>query len=804
MGMQQVDFANSKNSHKYSLINFNGLAEFREFIVQGRTDFCIERAELMIDFLNEKGGLDYTDPLSRQAEALKFILENKKPNIFPNDLLAGSTTSKRKGVLFYPEFLGLGIWPELLSLPIREKNPYHISSEEIFKLDQKIMPFWIDKNIPELARKKLGDDDKSYRLQEKLFLYMVSKYNCQSHTIPDYDKVLKYGIEGIIEQISKRLVSVNEKEKQFYNAMKTALEGVILYARSLSREAKRQSKKYNNNSVRKKELETIAKICKHVPAKPSETFREALQSIWICMNALYQEQNNVGFSIGRIDQLLNPYYIKDKEDGRLTKKRALELLAHFWLKVGDNIPMVPESGELLFGATGSNQAITIGGSDEQGKNAVNETTFLCLDVVELLKVRDPNLNARIRKDDPEKYTKRVAEVIFNTGSTPSLINDQAVIPALQKVGINQEDANNYAQVGCLEPNSPGKQFGHTGAILINCMSPFILAMHNGDSENSKNLGLKTGEITEFKTFQEFFDAVKLQFEFIIQNATRLNNYCGELYKYLHPEPLLSALFEGPIESGLSLLEGGAKYNSSGIAFIALADLIDSLYAVDQLVYVKNKLSFEELAEMLDNNFKGFEQEYVYIINKLNHFGNNKSNVDKLGEELIDFLYETCVGMKNYRNGRYLPGYWSMTVHSGFGKVTGAFPNGKMEGEPFTSGLTPFSKSQKNGPTAVFNSLADLNCTKMPNGMALNMKFNKSLFNVEKNKNMFISLFKGYFSKGGMQVQYIIQDAETLIDAKKHPEKYPDLMVRISGYTAYFNDLNEHMKDEIINRAIMQI
>ncbi len=791
------------NQAGVSLDDFPGLMEFREFTVQGEVEFCIERAELMLEFLRQKGGLDYNDPMTRQAETLRYILEHKRPNIFPNDLLAGSTTSKRKGVLFYPEFLGLGIWPELLSLPIREKNPYQLTAQEILKLDQDIMPFWMNKNIPELVRKKLSDDDTSYRLHEKLFLYMVSKYNCQSHTIPDYQRVLMLGIEGIIERIVIKRKDSSGGERIFYNAMITALEGVIEYAENLSAEARRQLK-VCEDSERCEELEIIAQICKKVPAKPAETFREALQSIWTCMNALYQEQNNVGFSIGRIDQLINPYYINDLKDGKITRRRALDLLAHFWLKIGDNIPMVPESGELLFGATGSNQAITIGGCTEDGENAVNETTFLCLDVMELLKVRDPNLNARIREDDPKEYTQRVAEVIFNTGSTPSLISDQAVVPALRKVGINQFDANNYAQVGCLEPNSPGKQFGHTGALLINCMAPFILAMHNGGSNHSKNLGPKTGLLSGFKSFEAFYSAIKKQFQYIIRNATRLNNICGEIYKYLHPQPLLNALFEGPIQSATPLLEGGAKYNSSGIAFIALADLIDSLYVIKQLVFIDNKFSLKQVAEMLECNFERYEKQYSYIINRIDHFGNNKQKVDAIGQQLIDFLYETSSKINNYRGGGYLPGYWSMTIHSGFGKVTGAFPNGKLDGEPFTSGLTPFSKTQKNGPTAVFNSLSILDCNKMPNGMALNMKFNRSLFNVEKNKDMFISLFKGYFSKGGMQVQYIIQDAETLIEAKKHPEEYSDLMVRISGYTAYFNDLNNHMKDEIINRAIMQM
>jgi formate C-acetyltransferase len=804
MSSQHSSILNSeKVQTKYFLNDFPNLKEFRDFTVQGEIEFCIERAALMLEFLNKKGGLDYIDPITRQAEILKYILENKTPNIFPDDLLAGSSTSKRKGVLFYPEFLGLGIWPELLSLPIRKKNPYYITEEEIIKLDQEIMPFWIDKNIPELVRKKLGDNDKSYRLHEKLFLYMVAKYNCQSHTIPDYQKVLKCGIEGIIDDITQRIKNASGEKNKFYNAMKIALEGVLRYANNLSKEATRQLKTCKDRD-RKDELKKISEICKKVPAKPATTFREALQSIWICMNALYQEQNNVGFSIGRIDQLLNPYYIHDVKSGKLTRKRAIELFAHFWLKIGDNIPMVPESGEKLFGATGSNQAITIGGCDKEGKNSVNEATFLSLDVVELLKVRDPNLNARIREDDPDDYTQRIAEVIFNTGSTPSLISDKAVIPALEKIGIEQADANDYAQVGCLEPNTPGRQFGHTGSLLINCTAPFILAMHNGNSNKSKDLGPKTGELSEFDSFEQFLDAVKTQFKFIIENAIRLNNVCGETYKYLHPQPLLSSLFEGTIQSGNNLLNGGAKYNSSGIAFIALADLIDSLYAVKKLVFVDNKFTLEDLAQMLKKNFNDNEKEYSYILNKINHFGNDKEDVDSIAQDLIDFLYEICTSIKNYRGGSYLPGYWSMTIHSGFGKVTGAFPNGKKKSEPFTSGLTPFSKTQKNGPTAVFNSLANLDCTKMPNGMALNMKFNKSLFKIEKNKELFISLLKGYFSKGGMQVQYIIQDAETLIDAKQYPEKYPDLMVRISGYTAYFNDLNDHMKDEIINRAIMQI
>ena len=804
MQAQQNTIRESFKAEKFKIDDFANLKQLRDYMVNGPTEFCIERSKLLTEFFIEKGGLDYTDPSTRQAEGLYYILKNKKPNVFPYDLLAGSSTSKRKGVLFYPEFSGLGMWPELLTMPLRKHNPYKISAEEVRELNLSVLPFWIDKSAPELIRKKVGEDDVSYKLQQHIYLFMVSKYTCQSHTIPDYKRVLDKGLIKLIEEASSKLNNVkNENEGIFYKSLIIAMKGVLEYSNNLSNEALRQATKCNDE-YRKNQLLKISEICKNVPAEPASTFWEALQSIWTCMNALYQEQNNVGFSIGRIDQLLNKYYIHDLEKGSITKNEAIELLSHFWLKIGDNIPMVPESWDMLFSGTGSNQAITIGGCDENGINAVNETTYLSLDVTELVHVRDPNVNARVRKDDPPEYTQRLAEVIINTGSTPSLINDDITIEALKDTGVSEEHARDYAQVGCLEPNSSGRTFGHTGAILINLISALGLVLNNSSSSRAENIGIKTGELTTFTDFNKFFNAVKEQLKFVISNATRFNNIFGEIYKYIHPQPLLAALFEGPLESGKSLLEGGATYNSSGIAFIALSDLIDSLYTIKKLVFDEKKISLPELKKIVDNNFENNEYLYNYIINKIDHFGNGKEEVDKIGVDLVDFLYEECRKIKNYREGFYNPGYWSMSIHSGFGKLTGAYPHGKRKGEALTSGLTPFSKSQKNGPTGVFNSLTNLPARKMPNGMALNMKFNKSMFQNQDKIEIFKSLIKGYFEKGGMQVQFTIHDAKELIEAKNNPEKYPDLMVRISGYTAYFKDLDEHMKNEIINRALMNL
>ncbi len=340
--------------------------------------------------------------------------------------------------------------------------------------------------------------------------------------------------------------------------------------------------------------------------------------------------------------------------------------------------------------------------------------------------------------------------------------------------------------------------------MFNLIGVLELVLNNGSMLKAKGLGLETGDISGFKTFEQFYDALKKQLEYVLKIAINFNNQLGEILSYLKPQPLLSSLTEGPLESGKVLVEGGAKYNSSGIAFIALADLIDSVYSIKKLVYDDKIISFHELHEALLNDFKGNEKLYSLIINKIDHFGNGIKEVDDIAVDLVNFLYEQCRSKKNYRGGYYNPGYWSMTIHSGFGRITGAMPNGKKSGEPLTSGLTPFSLGQKSGPTGVYNSLAYLPADKMPNGMALNMKFNKSLFNKPDKIGLFASLFKTYFSKGGMQTQFIIQDANDLMKAIDNPELFPDLMVRISGYTAYFIDLNKHMQNEIIQRALMDL
>nr|MDO8109590.1 pyruvate formate lyase family protein [Candidatus Sigynarchaeota archaeon] len=784
-----------KKRHKLS--DYPQVASLREFILHEQPEICIERAVLKTKFLKETDQKE-KDPLLLEAEAMRYMLSNKRPQIFPGDLIAGSVTSKRKGILVFPEFLATAIWPELQTISMRKQNPCKIAMDDMLELNKSTFPYWSDKNMNELVRRTIGEDDASYKLHQRLFFFMVSKFNCQSHTVPDFQRVLKHGINGLIRQAREKMARARPRAKILYTALIVAMEGVLEYSKNLCNEAKKQLEACTD-PTRRRQLEMMASTCQNVPANPARTFREALQSIFTCLCALFQEQNNVGFSIGRIDQLLISYYLSDMNTSLITRDEEMDLLAHFWLKVGSTAPLVPDAGNYFFAGSGGNHAITLGGCDRDGNNAVNDVTYICLDVTELLHIRDPNVIARIRPDDPPEYTQRVTEVIINTGSTPALVNDEVTIKALQKVGISLEDAREYAHVGCVEPTSVGRTFGHTGALIVNLPVALELSLHCG--EGAECIHPKDeARPSLFPSFDAFMESVKMHTSLIIHHATRLNNFCGEVLKSLLPQPLLNALFEGPMESGEQLLDGGAKYNSSGVAYVGLPDLVDSLYVIKKYVFEERKLDIHTLNSILNSNFKENEGFREMVINKAAHFGNGVDEVDAIGKDLVDFLYRTTRDIENYRHGRYNPGYWSVTAHSGFGRFSGAFPHGKLAKAPFASSLTPVSFGVKSGPTAILESVASLDNTKMPNGMALNISFDKSLFAKREKVEIFKDLFASYFKRGGMQVQFIIQDLEVLVDAKKHPEKYPDLMVRISGYTAYFNDLSDRMKDEIIERA----
>ncbi|MCK5231209.1 MAG: pyruvate formate lyase family protein, partial [Desulfobulbaceae bacterium] len=474
------------------------VSHLRDVYFQAMPEICIERPSLIAKscIKNSLFGKERISILDK-AKMYRYVLAKRKPMVrhrhgfesrgpgkkmrrftfSDNSLFAGSTTSKFKGVPIFPEFLGLSIWPELKNISIRHKNPYQLSKKDARILNEQVFPHCMEENILEKTRSRCrdnGNDPVGINLLQHIVFFMTTKINCISHTIPDFKRVVGEGLDEIIrEAIEKRKNTDNAAKREFYSAVIEAMKGIIAYSTNLAKEAERLALK-EDNPVKKQELLDIAEIHRHIPRHPARTFREGLTAIWICWTAMHLENPNVGLSLGRLDQVLYDLYAKDINN-TLSMEDALELICCFWLKIGDHVPMIPDAGEQLFGGTGSNQAITIGGvqpnDSETAQDAVNELTYVMLRATELMMLRDPNLNARYHEGAHDNdYLKRLCDSNLKTKATPALHNDKAVIKALMSQGETLAQARDYSAVGCVEPVSSGRAYTASSSIMLNLTS----------------------------------------------------------------------------------------------------------------------------------------------------------------------------------------------------------------------------------------------------------------------------------------------------------------------------------------------
>jgi pyruvate formate-lyase/glycerol dehydratase family glycyl radical enzyme len=795
---------------EYTLDNLSILKRLREGLLSEKPRVCIERARYYTEYLRDMSS-DKEPAEIRYANAAKHFLSNKAPLFFDDSLLAGTTTSKPFGAPVYPEWTGMTIWPELDTISTREKNPLILSKKEAEELNFDINPYWMERNIIEYTRKK-HNNPECMRILERIVFFIASKVGCISHTVPDYRTALDKGVEYIIEQAAlkeaelKKEENPSEKNRQkleFYRAIQIAMQGVIEYAQNLSKKAAELAAK-EHDPFRKENFQKMADVCSRVPAKPARTFREAINSIWIVQVAIHAENINMAMSPGRLDQILYKFYKEDVDKRILTVKETMELVGCFWLKLNDNTNLVPETAEELWGGAGTVPAVTVGGVNENGEDAVNDLTYIMLRVTELLKTRDPSLNARYHYEkNSEEYRDRLAEVIVNTKAVPAIHNDVVDIKVLENQGTKLEHARDYAVIGCVELASAGRSYDASSSIMLNLVSVLELALNNGKRPvtGDEQIGPKTGHPSQFNSFEKFWEAFKNQSEWLIGKAIDLNEYFGHAYQEILPSPLLSAFFEGPMEKGKDLIFGGALYNSSGATHIGFADTVDSLNAIEKAVFIDKKCTFNELLKALEANFEGYEKLHAYLVNKTPKYGTEDPIAKKNSHNLIRFLYDFYQSHTNYRGGKYRPGYWTMTNHAGQGKLSGALPNGRKAYQVFASGITPVSQAA-NDLSACLKAVGGLESQCIASGEALNLKY-PSIEGKEDIKT-FGQALEAYLRYGGLHIQFNIMSYEDLIDARNNPDKYPELLVRVSGYSAYFKDLNEAMKEEIITRTAYNI
>ena len=771
-------------------------------VLNAKPSICTERAVIWTDYY--RNSKNRKKPVVLQiAEALKEVLLKKSISIYPNELIVGNFSSKRVGGSIYPELHGLPMLEDLPLFSKRKQNPLQITTDEIGKL-LKVIPFWSTRF---LALKAYSSPIKTIKfMQEQLSntFYILNELGGIAHFAPDYEKLLTMGTNGIIKEILDFQKNCDPKSDTylFYEGAKIILKALADFGLRYGILAE-QMADIESDKTRKKELLNIAEVCKNVPAKPASNFHEALQSLFIAQIALNLESLDNGITPGRMDQYLYSYYKADIKKKKLTKNRAKELIASFSIKMSELIPVFSKRLTRIHGGLPSGQVVTVGGLDSEGKDASNELSYIFLEVIDELRLRQPNYHARIHKDAPAKYLNKVFGMLSKGSSSPALYNDELIMESMKKQGYSDKDAFNYTAIGCVEPSSQGKSFASTDAALFNLPVVLELALNEGRLfGHALRKGARTKPASCMNSIKDVKDAFEAQLKFRIDKLVQDLKAVETANKNYHPTPLSSSLIHGCIESGKCSTNGGAKYNYSGVQAVGVTDTGDSLYAIEKAVFIDKKVTMHELVKQLKNSFKDINL-FSYLKN-LNKFGNDIEHVDNYTLYVINLFSKILERYENTRGGKYIAGIYSMTSHQFFGDITGSLPNGRKTGEPFSSGMAPGNSCDKNGPTALLNSMNRLDFTKTPNGINFNLKFNLLTLGSKTGKKAMESIVKTYFKRGGMQTQINVLSPDDLIKARTNPELYPDLLVRVSGYSAYFNDLTPEIKNELITRSMQKV
>lgn len=778
-------------------------------LLSSKYELCIERMKYFTEIYKE-----YPDDpeITKRAKAVAHTLKNMTIFIREDELLVGNETSKNLGEKInldlqrYDNSLEKRITYKKLKR--RPLQPFFIEETEIVEL-LKLLPYWKDKSLigSRILKRLLKEgyisgDGLIDALAPNIAIHIGTT---EGHLCAGYEKLLSVGYNGIIEEANKYQNNLDQKDpdfqekQQFYEAVKIYYHAIINFAQRYSDLAYDMASKHNNRK-RARELELIGDMMQKFTKHPPETFFEAVQFIWFSQNIANIIYQRSVLALGRLDQILWPYYERDLHNGTLTQDFALELIEELNLKLTWNVTLLPTDFTMVANALGQNtQTITIGGMDSSGKDAVNELSYLFLDAYNNVKVFSTDLSIRIHENTPEQFFKYALE-LYKSTSGIAFYNDEVLVPALKKAGYSLEDARNYVIIGCVEPTGQGNSFAATGRMFMNLPGVLELTLNNGYSNLTKKIdGLQTGDPSHFTTYAEFYKAFLSQLQFNIKRSAEIANIGdAEAMKYFQ-HPYVSAMLDGCMETGKDHVCGGAKYNFSSITAYGFATLANSLYNIKKVVYEEKQMTLSDFVEILNSNFQNHEDFRQRLVNKYHKWGNGKEDIDTLASDLWDTFTQEVAKYTPLRGGRFSAGAYSMGIHVMEGFFTRPSADGRKAMQAISNSLSPVNNSEKNGITGVLNSAAKLNYDFATNGIALNVRFHPQNIDTNENLDKLYFLLKAFFHAGGMQIQPTVVSSDTLREAQKHPENFQDLIVKVGGYNATFIDLGKPIQNDIIDR-----
>lgn len=777
------------------------IQRLRKLSVDTEPSISIERAIHQTEFYKDNYG-KFPIPILR---ALQFLDHCKRKTIYigEDELIVGERGPKPKAVPTFPELTCHSV-EDLRILNSRDMQRYTVDENDIKIYEEEIIPFWKGKTQRERIFNHVPEE---WRLAYEAGIFTeFMEQRAPGHTALD-GKIYKKGMNDFKKEIKEHLESLDylndpaatDKADEL-KATEIACDAAIVFAQRHVDYALKLAGK-ENNQQRKMELEKIAEVCSWVPANAPRNFWEAIQMYWFVHLGTITELNGWdAMNPGHFDQHLAPFYEKEIAEGTLTRDEAKELLSCFWIKV-NNHPAPPKVGITAkeSGTYNDFTNINIGGLKPDGSDGVNEVSYLLLEVVEELHILQPGNSVHISAKTPDRFLHAAAKVIRQGHGYPSVFNSDTYVQELLTQGKSLHDAREGGCSGCIEVGAFGKEaYILTG--YLNVPKILEVTLNNGiDPVTGKTVGIQTGDPRTFINFETLYYAFLKQLNYIVDMKIKISNYIDRMFAKYAPAPFLSVVIEDCIKKGKDYYDGGARYNTNYIQCTGLATVTDSLAAIKKHVFDEQTASMEKLLGAVAKNFEGEEFLRQTILNKTPFFGNDNPYADDIAVRVYNDLLKAIDGKPNTKGGLFHLNMLSTTCHIYFGKVLGAMPNGRLAGKSISDGTSPSHGADTHGPSSVIKSLSKLDQTKS-GGTLLNLRFLPSLLKKDEDIKKLGKLIRSYFSLGGHHVQFNIVDTATLIAAQQTPEDYKDLLVRMAGYSDYFNDMNGDLQQEVIERT----
>jgi formate C-acetyltransferase len=740
-----------------------------------------------------------------RAKVLREILLYMPIGIAKGELIVGNLACEQpRAAGLFLEFSSHWIPKEIDRFPLRERDRLFVSkhTKEKFLM---MVPFWEGRTVYDHAMAMMPPETKE-AYQSDVFAIDLHLLSGLGHVALGYDKVIKKGFRGIIREICEREKSLNIanpedfKRYEYLQALKIVCEAAIGFSKRYALLAK-QLAENEKDPLWKADLLKIANICEWVPENPARSFHEALQSFFFCQLITQIESDGTAVSPGRLDYFTYPYYKADFEKGILTPDAAQELLDCVVLKLNEIIKVWNEQDSRFFAGFPISQNLCVGGLNRFGKDATNDVSYMLLQSLANIRLPQPAFSVRLHANSPEEFVDFVGEAVKLGLGMPALYNDESIIPAMMSRGISLEDARQYAIVGCVEPSVHGKDWPRANGGFFNLAKLLELALNNGVCRlKKKRIGPPTGDPRDFKSFDDLMKAFQLQMDYFLKHLVIINNIIDYAHAELAPLPFISSITDDCIEKCQDVTWGGAHYNTTGPLAVGLANVADSLAAVKKLVFEDRKLGMEELLKAIDCNFEGYEEIQQVLINHAPKYGNDDDYVDLIARDVARYYCDRLRDFKNAAGAPFSGAFIPVSSNVPLGRKVWATPDGRKAFQPLAEGVSPGQGRDKKGPTAVFNSVSKLDHESAPIGILLNQKINPDVLKGKEGTQKLTSLVKTFFQKKGQHVQFNVVSSELLRKAQQNPEMFPNLIVRVAGYSAFFNDLDKAVQDDIISRT----